>query len=68
MCDEWQPISTAPKDGTWVLIACADEVYKMRYDATNDLWYFDVDGCVVGPTHYRPLPAPPSPAPAAGER
>lgn len=55
----WRPIESAPRDGTWVLIAC-DEVYRARYDEPHDLWHFDVDGCAVDPTHWQPLPSPPS--------
>jgi hypothetical protein len=55
---EWQDIETAPKDGSYVLIAC-DEVYVARYDAENELWYFPVDGCAVDPTHWKPRPKPP---------
>lgn len=58
MDDGWQPIETAPRDGSFVLIACGD-VYKARYDEIEDMWFFDVDGCAVDPTHWRPLPAPP---------
>lgn len=54
----WQPIEAAPKDGAFVLIACG-EVYKACYDQQNDLWYFDVDGCAIDPSHWMPLPAMP---------
>lgn len=59
----WQPIATAPKDGT--LILCAGEfcgpgdwVMKMGY------WSEAEEGwCLFGgswkPTHWMPLPAPP---------
>ncbi len=30
---KWQPIKTAPKDGTWVVLYCS----------SNDTFYFDVE-------------------------
>lgn len=63
---DWRPIETAPRDGTFILIWC-DEVYKARFDKVCELWFFDVDGCAVDPSHWRPLPTGPSPSPAAPE-
>ena len=62
---EWQPIETAPKDGTWVLAvwknnlnsACAARVYG------TGSWEIDADDGVATPTHWMPLP--PLPAPPA---
>ncbi len=69
---EWQPIETAPTDGTRVLVF-GERLY--RGGGTNDaevhivIAYRDVeeigdewlDGDVeVYPTHFMPLPAPPT--------
>jgi hypothetical protein len=58
---EWQPIETAPRDGTWVLCMWEEDetpyVAALMYDC--DRWY-DADGDdYLDPTHWRPLPAPP---------
>ena len=68
---EWQTIETAPKDGSWVMLAGGD-VYGM-WDGdeppcvvgqhVNDAWHLAwYDGGWLGeyfwPTHWMPLPAP----------
>jgi hypothetical protein len=68
----WQPIETAPKDGTRVLIygywdgELSDldeepEVWKARFSLGT--WWVDSDqyyvARVVNPTHWMPLPKPP---------
>jgi len=60
----WQPIATAPKDGT-PFIGCNihGEIYVMLFSARlGDWaeWVHEVDPCT--PTHWMPLPAPPAPA------
>lgn len=81
---EWQPIETAPKDGTWILVYCddPDDMYEALDDSfenrpvsaqwTTNLngltveghWQFAwFDGGYYGdckPTHWMPLPEPPS--------
>ena len=77
---EWLPIETAPKDGTWVLLAggnclgdegaggrpvTAQYTNYLNGRATSWHWQFAwYDGGYYGvyedPTHYMPLPAPPS--------
>lgn len=79
----WQPIETAPKDGTKVLIvdesgnmdvAIYIEEWRERQEfvrsakdgnvyrtVREDLGWWDSDYC-IGPTHWMPLPEPPTPA------
>lgn len=57
---DWQPIETAPKDGTEV-IAYDDGVYISHWYVTNPQifgwWAGDAGG--INPTHWMPLPTPP---------
>lgn len=69
---DWQPIETAPKDGTGVLL-WVDSVYPIsgrnryvmgRWDTKRNIWDFkniSVWGCsaAVCFSHWMPLPAPP---------
>ena len=59
---EWQPIETAPKDGTRVLVSfCStSNAQFVVADATwhRDHWWRDGDG-VINPTYWMPLPAAP---------
>lgn len=67
----WQPISTAPKDGTYIL---AWDGYKIAVTSFgfDDLWDHEPKKWCVGecygeyniydtidPTHWKPLPDPP---------
>jgi hypothetical protein len=65
---QWQPIETAPKDGAWVICLVGGDAIEgvMR----NGRWnYISLNshgcGCCGDddpePTHWMPLPAPPSP-------
>ena len=67
---EWQPIETAPKDGTKVLLVSnRGQVYIGQYD--DDRWVRKPEPywCIAGmpktharaqrPTHWMPLPEPP---------
>jgi hypothetical protein len=70
----WQPIETAPKDGTEILIVRAEEdsaAYRVAYwDEDGDVPYmWHVSDAVDGfnhhkdlPTHWMPLPDSPDPA------
>ena len=62
---EWQPISTAPKDGTWVLLYHKGAKLHEWYwdggiwtddDMRNGLEWSDGE---YGPTHWMPRPEPP---------
>ena len=70
----WQPIETAPKNGTEVLIAVDYEEYVSKtavmtaqhssteFDYPNGCW-IAYDGAVIEfgtPTHWMPLPTPPA--------
>lgn len=65
---DWQPIETAPKDGTEVILYVADfdSVTTGWYSSRTGLWprhdefTEDGDACNIGlPTHWMPLPEPP---------
>lgn len=71
---EWQPIATAPKDGTWVLLTGGEISYGWDSDdqprvvigqfAGEEGWHFawydsGFYGEYISPTHWMPLPEPP---------
>lgn len=67
LAEQWQPIETAPQqtrvlvtwDDTWKRGAPHIEVCETGEEG---LWFYSYDGeePVSPPTHYRPLPPPPS--------
>lgn len=67
---EWQPIETAPKDGTNIILCqgarvTAGEWYSDRGDEDRDGWegWMSQDGGFADddpPEYWMPLPAPPS--------
>jgi hypothetical protein len=64
---EWQPIATAPSE-TPVLVFCpgnhSDEWIMMaERDERRGLWSIFVDGQIIEPTHWMPLPSPPNSPP-----
>jgi hypothetical protein len=68
----WQPIETAPKDGTPVLLAHGKAHRHVSFCTFSDgCWYQCWDGEVISRniTHWMPLPPAPavSPAPPKGE-
>ena len=74
---EWQPIETAPKDGTYFIgfwpsmsKQCVDHKGQFRTRWTgwgNGYWEADALGRPVqGPTHWMPLPASPVDEPKPG--
>lgn len=69
---EWQDISTAPKDGTEVLVCGSKRLpYAVaHYDRRDGLWYLETCSDTVSiysPTHWQPLPPLPEP-PAEASR
>lgn len=68
--EQWRPIETAPKDGTWVLLWFDADEY-----AVSGAWMrpgrdYIAHWCAFGrwtpgdaPTHWMPLPAPPASEP-----
>jgi hypothetical protein len=61
---EWQDISTAPKDGTRVLLWTAEwetpqagAMYGMKWACCSDV--ADRGGWLHPPTDWQPLPSPP---------
>jgi len=64
----WQPIETAPNDGTAVLLWCQptkDDAYAIQgwYEGgVFDRRWYDAYSEEVKPSHWQPLPAPPAAA------
>ena len=71
---KWQPIETAPKDGTSVILGCNyDRLGKIRVTCAwyeREIWteakHWDDDAddwlfleCAFRPSHWMPLPSPP---------
>ena len=57
---EWQPIETAPKDGTRVIlfVKCGDQCVA-GWNDDFDMWQLVGDQFTRTPTHWMPLPEPP---------
>jgi hypothetical protein len=67
MTQEWQPIETAPKDGTWVAVVvddCRPDVARYdqgRWETIADALDWQKYGHDEWPlTHWMPLPEPPN--------
>ena len=69
---EWQPIETAPKDGTWILVIIAGEhpdgyPYIPACAQWRDGGWFETNDTEPAEdwplTHWMPLPAPPKVSP-----
>ena len=59
----WQPIETAPKDGTAILVAKMPastwcNMFVAYWDTDFEEFKFHVDGYVRNPTHWKPLDPP----------
>ena len=68
---EWQPIESAPKDGTVVFLGWESKEGEIIHPEERGLWNFVIDEwCHDGeledyyvmfhPTHWMPLPEPPT--------
>jgi len=65
---EWQPIETAPKDGTYVIAWAQEPMAREPIDCMDFMYFEDGQWCSGGrinspehqPTQWVPLPAPPS--------
>jgi hypothetical protein len=58
---EWQPIETAPKDGTRILLFRQDyeETIAVCYYSENwNFWKIVLGNFWANPTHWMPLPPP----------
>ena len=61
---KWQPIETAPKDATNVLLCDDDIIFIGFWSKGETVWtdgstdMFD-QSCAFHPTHWMPLPTPP---------
>lgn len=64
---QWEPIETAPKDGTWLLGYRGgyrygkQKFFTFRYwpsDGKPPFWFSNMDGWPQ-PTYWTPLPEPP---------
>lgn len=63
---EWQPIDTAPKDGTPALFCVwNDETQDVLpitsgfWSRLSNRWFSEISGHGIKPTHWMPLPSPP---------
>ena len=60
---EWQPIETAPKDGSEIVVAAFDEGKMLWWHkAWRGGYYWNVRGGACKPTHWLPFPKPPKSA------
>lgn len=62
---EWQPIKTAPRDGTVLLGWDGSNLATCYYFFDLNAWYLEVTGAYADdgfwqPTHWQPLPPPPT--------
>ncbi|MGF6212396.1 hypothetical protein [Comamonas sp. 4034] len=54
--ERWQPIETAPKDGTTILLLCTSGgIADGCWDLRDESWNY----AYIDPTHWQPLPATP---------
>lgn len=63
---EWEPIDTAPKDNQLVLLYEEGRIYTGRRRVPHDYWDWngEEDGGFGKPTHWMPLPSPPTQEPS----
>lgn len=60
---DWQPIETAPKDGSRIFATNGDELVVMVYTIDFSWVHESYSPIVFTPTHWQPLPKPPIAAP-----
>ena len=62
---EWQPIETAPRDGTDILVGyTTGEICILHFDAATFAWWDHLGAYEFpDPTHWMPLPPPPETTP-----
>lgn len=61
---EWEPIETAPKDGSQVPVWNPDNYYGCwpfmgEWDVRSQTWRIHIDGQIIYPTHWLRIPEPP---------
>ena len=57
---QWQPIETAPKDGTDILVYHPEHREQFVCYFLGGLWHYSLDTALgSNPTHWQPLPTPP---------
>lgn len=56
----WQPIETAPKDGRLIKAKNGSSVYLAQYVEEHTHGWETEKGTWVNPTHWMPLPPPPT--------
>jgi len=64
---KWQPIETAPKDGTIILVCRSDNYFSQSASYRNyhpnakgkASWRDLLNGTILQPTHWMPLPSKP---------
>lgn len=54
---EWQPIETAPKDGTVIIVYAPDFFQTAAW--TDEKWTNAANSWLEDVTHWMPLPKPP---------
>lgn len=62
MSGKWQPIETAPKDGTDIIGSwqCLNKTWDMnKLCFVDGMWLDHYHDCQFNPTHWMPLPEPP---------
>jgi len=61
--NKWQPIETAPKDGSGIISfeKCGDKglIGLVSFNKGGDNQWRDGEGCLHEPTHWRPFPRGP---------
>ncbi|WP_234053679.1 MULTISPECIES: DUF551 domain-containing protein [unclassified Xanthobacter] len=68
--DDWRPIATAPKDGTFMLVWNGRRLHVAAFDPVENGWISSFKTVTKrlmvepNPTHWTPAPTPPSHTPA----